>query len=116
MVNSAITPIATYTMCTLKLPAGVVENIDRIRKQCIWRGNDRSKRGGNLAAWPMVNRPKSKGGLGVLNIRIHNDALLLKQLHKFYNKKNIPWVQQIWFKYYNNGKVPHGLKEVGSFW
>ena len=62
----------------MKLPAGVVENIDRIRKQYIWRGNDRSKRGGNLAAWPMVNRPKSKGGLGVLNIRIHNDALLLK--------------------------------------
>ena len=31
MINSAITPIATYNMCTLKLPAGVIENIDRIR-------------------------------------------------------------------------------------
>ena len=110
MVNSAITPIATYTMCSLKLPAGVIDNIDRIRKQCFWRGNDRSKRGGHLAAWPMVTLPKTKGGLGVLNLRIQNDGLLLKQLHKFYNKENIPWVRFIWFKYYANGKVPHACR------
>ena len=77
MINSAITPITTYAMCTLKLPAGVIDNLDRIRKQCLWRGNDTSKKGGNLAAWPMV-KPKLKGGLGVLNIRLQNDALLLK--------------------------------------
>ena len=50
MVNSAITPIATYTMCTIKLSARVIDNIDRIRKQCVWRGNDRNRRGGHLAA------------------------------------------------------------------
>jgi hypothetical protein len=26
-----------------------------------------------------------------------------------------PWVQLISFKYYGNGKVPHGSREVGSF-
>jgi len=116
MVNSAITPIATYTMCTLKLPAGVIENMDRIRKQCLWRGTDRSKKGGHLAAWSTGSKPKIKGGLGVLNLRLQNDALLLKQLHKFYNKKDIPWVQLVWFRYYRNGKVPHASREVGSFW
>ena len=65
-------------MCTIKLLARVIDNIDRIRKQCLWRGNDRSKKGGNLAAWPMVLKPKLKGGLGVLNLRLQNDALLLK--------------------------------------
>jgi hypothetical protein len=40
MVNSAITPITTYAMCTIKLPKGVIDNIDRARKQCLWRGND----------------------------------------------------------------------------
>ena len=104
MVNSVITPIATYTMCSLKLPAGVIDNIDRIRKQCVWRGNDRSKMGGHLAAWLMVTLPKTKGGLGVLNLRKQNDGLLLKQLHKFYNKESIPWVQLIWFKYCRCGK------------
>ena len=45
MVNSALTPIVTYAMCTIKLPRGVIDNIDRIRKQCLWRGNsDKKKR------------------------------------------------------------------------
>ena len=103
-------------MCTIKLPVGVIENLDRIRKQCLWRVNDRSKKGGNLAAWPMVMKPKIKGGLGVLNLGMQNDALLVKQLNKFYNKRDIPRVHLIWSKYYSNGKVPHGTKECGSFW
>jgi len=74
-----------------------------------------TKKGGNLAAWPMVQKPKHKGGLGVINLRLQNDALLLKQLHKFYNHHNIPWVHLIWAKYYTN-KVPHGSRKVGSFW
>jgi hypothetical protein len=73
------------------------------------------KKGGNLAAWSMVQRPKKKGGLGVLNLRLQNGALLLKQLHKFYNKSDIPWVHLIWNRYYNT-KVPHACAEVGSFW
>ena len=69
----------------LEATCRVLNNLDRIRKQCLWRGNDRSKKGGNLAAWPMVLKPKSKGGLGVQNLRLQNDALLLKQLTKFYS-------------------------------
>jgi len=115
MVNSVLTPTVTYAMCSIKLPVGVIENIDRARKQCLWRGNDATKKGGNLAAWSMVRRPKEKGGLAVLNLRLQNDALLLKQLYKFYNKKDIPCVHLIWNRYYNS-KIPHASAEVESFW
>jgi hypothetical protein len=90
MVNSAISPIMTYAMCTLKLPKGVIENVDRARKQCLWRGNTTQKKGGNLVAWPIVMQPKEKGGLGVINLQLQNDALLMKHLNKFYNKEDIP--------------------------
>jgi hypothetical protein len=40
LVNFVLTPSATYTMCSIKLPIGVIDNIDRARKQCLWRGND----------------------------------------------------------------------------
>jgi len=70
MVNSAITPIVTYTLCTIKVPKGFIENIDRARKQCLWRGNDDTARGGNLVAWPTVMQPKEKWGLGVINLRL----------------------------------------------
>ncbi|CAO1939556.1 unnamed protein product [Urochloa humidicola] len=63
----------------------------------------------------MVQKPKEKGGLGVINLRIQNDALLLKHMHKFYTKRDIPWVKLIWSTYYID-KVPHAAREVGSFW
>jgi hypothetical protein len=62
-----------------------------------------------------VSSQKKDGGQGVLHLKTHNKALLLKNLHKFFNKVGIPWVQLIWKKYYANGKLPnHTLK--GSFW
>ena len=70
MVNSAITPIVTYTLCTIKVRKGFIENIDRARKQCLWRGNDDTARGGNLVAWTTVMQPKEKWGLGVINLRL----------------------------------------------
>lgn len=51
MVNSVLKATATYAMCTLKFSKGVINNIDRARKQCLWRGNNSTKRRGNLAAW-----------------------------------------------------------------
>jgi len=90
MLNSAITPITTDALCTIKLPKGVIENIDRTRKQCLWRDSDEEKKGGNLVAWQIVQKPKDKGGLGVINLQLQNDALLLKHLDKLYNKGEIP--------------------------
>jgi hypothetical protein len=31
----------------------------------------------SLAAWDMVYKPKKKGGLGVLNLRVQNQGLML---------------------------------------
>jgi hypothetical protein len=115
MINSAITPITTYAMCTIKLPKGVIENIDRARKQCLWWGNSAQKKGGNLVSWPNVMMPKEKGGLGIINLRLQNDALLMKHPSKFYNKADIPWVCLVWNIYYTN-QVPHATREMGSFW
>lgn len=114
-INTVITLTVTYAMCTFKLYKGVIHGVDRIRKQCLWRGNIEKKRGGNLVAWSLAQRPKKKGGLGIKNLFLQNDALLMKQLHKFYSKSDIPWIHLVWFKHYN-GRVPHIQREVGSFW
>jgi hypothetical protein len=63
----------------------------------------------------MVCQPKEEGGLGVLNLQTHNEALLLKHFHKFYNKIDILWVQLIWERHYTNGKLPNHTRK-GSFW
>lgn len=45
---------------------------------------------------------------------MHIKALLVKNLHKFYNKHNLPWVHLLWETYYAN--APPKDKMEGSFW
>jgi hypothetical protein len=46
-------------------------------------------------AWKSVCKPKTQGGLGVINLELQNKALLMKCLHKFFNGVNISWVNII---------------------
>uniref|UniRef100_A0A0A9GKK0 Reverse transcriptase domain-containing protein n=1 Tax=Arundo donax TaxID=35708 RepID=A0A0A9GKK0_ARUDO len=102
LVNLALSSLPTYTMCTLLLPITVTENIDRARRNCLWRGSDVNAKGKPLVAWKKVYRPKSKGGLGVVDLKSQNEALLVKHLHKFYNKMDLPWVNLIWNTHYTD--------------
>jgi hypothetical protein len=106
---------STYYMCTLLLPKTVIGNIDRARKHCLWRGSEVNSNRKLLAAWDKVCQPKKKGGLGVINLSIQNQALLLKFLDKFYNRRKVPWVDLIWNSYYSQ-VVPHFSTSKGSFW
>ena len=63
----------------------------------------------------MVQVPKLKGGLGVKDLLLQNEALLIKHLVKFYNKADVPWVHLIWSACYQE-KVPHLSTTKGSFW
>jgi hypothetical protein len=48
------------------------------------------------------------------DIELQNKAFLLKQLHKFYCKKDIPWVKLVW-DLYDQG-APHTQSSRWSFW
>jgi hypothetical protein len=38
----------------------------------------------------------------------------MKNLHKFYNREEMPWVQLIWANYYANGQVSGQAKKALS--
>jgi hypothetical protein len=68
-------------------------------------------------AWEIAYKPKNWGGLGIIDIEKHNEALLMKHLNNFYNHSDLPWVKLIWSKLYNNNQtLPHARCPVGSFW
>jgi hypothetical protein len=112
MVNSVISSFPTFMMCSMKIPITVIKQIDMYRKHCLWRGSDINSKKPPKAAWKMVCLPKEEGGLGVIDLRVHNEALLLKNLHKFFNKVNLPWVKLIWDNYYKDGKLPNKTKKA----
>lgn len=114
MVNSVLSSVRTFDMHTIKVPIAIQELIDKYRKHLLWRGSDINAKKPSLTAWDTVTRPKSQGGLRLIK-RVQNDALLLKNMHKFLNKEDLLWVHLLWNNYYQNGKLPPQRKK-GSFW
>lgn len=113
-VNSVLSPLVVYAMCSIRIPHKNVEHLDKLRRRCFW--NKQTEDGpihNSLAAWDMICRPKNKGGLGIIDLKVQNMGLLLKQLFKFYNKSDVPWVQLMW-NYARS--VPHASDACGSFW
>jgi hypothetical protein len=102
-------------MSTFLLHQTVIDQIDKLRKLCLSRGADINAKQKPKAAWTIVCRSRDQGGLGVLNIKTQNEALLIKHLHKFFNKEDTPWVHLVWESYYSSGKLPDNIKR-GSFW
>lgn len=92
-----------------------MNHFEKSRRGFLWYGNGINKAGKCLVRWDIVCLPKFVGGLGVLDLKTQNKALLTKYLFKFFNKHNIPWVKLLWSAYYNNGNVPAFPTKVGSF-
>ncbi|TVU31706.1 hypothetical protein EJB05_23404, partial [Eragrostis curvula] len=108
--NEGFVKVGTY-----KLHASIVKQIEAYRKHCLWRGSLLNAKKPPKAAWKMVCLPKRERGLGIQRLTTQNDALFLKNLHKFYTRADLPWVKLLWSKYYSTGELP-GLRKRGSFW
>jgi hypothetical protein len=115
MVNSVLSSLPTFYICLIKIPVDIINQIEKYRRRCLWKGGDMNGKKPSLAAWKVVTKPKMKGGLGVIRLRLQNEVLLLKNLHKVFTKTDIPWVKLLWTKYYPNGKVL-GQVMKGLFW
>lgn len=95
ITNVVLSSLPTYYMCTLELPKTVIKQIDKVRKNCLLRENNVNGGSQPKAAWKMVYNSKEQGGLGVINLKAQNQALLMKNLDKFFNEGDVPWVNII---------------------
>jgi hypothetical protein len=115
LVKSVLSSPPTFYMCSIKMPMDILNKIDKYKRHCLGMGADVNATKRPIAGWKLVTKLKLKGGLGVIKLRLQNDILLMKILHKFFNMMDLPWVKLLWSKYYRNGKVP-GQSPKGSFW
>lgn len=83
----------------IKIQKMVITHVDKIRRLCQHKYVI-TQHPHSLAAWHMVCRPKSKGGLGVISLEVQNEALLLKHLLKLFDRVDITWVDMTWKAYY----------------
>jgi len=102
LVNSVMTALPTFYMCTLQLPPQIIKQIDSYRKKCLWSGGEINRKGNCLAAWESACRSKKEGGLGIIDLKTQNTALLLKYMDNFYSHADFPWVHLTWNNLYSN--------------
>jgi hypothetical protein len=84
LIQSCLSSMPIFFLCTLSILVGIIKQLNKIIQQCLWR----KKKGEctttqSLASWEMICKPKRNGGLEILDFKLQNEALLLKQLHKF---------------------------------
>jgi hypothetical protein len=60
LVNSVLSSLPTYAMCSLHVPAAVLEYINKARRHCLWRGSDSNAKMKPLVAWKKCCKPKKK--------------------------------------------------------
>ena len=115
MVNAVLSSLPSFYLSSLLIPEKIISQIDKFRRHLLWRGSDIHSRAPAKVDWKIVCKSKKQGGLGVINLRIQNKALLLKNLHRFFNKADVSWVGLLWSRLYSNGRLPSETKK-GSFW
>jgi hypothetical protein len=59
------------------VPRGVLERLDYYISRFIWQ-SDGHKKKYRLTKWGVLCTPKDQGGLGILNLNLHNRCLLSK--------------------------------------
>ncbi|WMV25457.1 hypothetical protein MTR67_018842 [Solanum verrucosum] len=82
LINSVLDSLPTYYMALLPMPSEVIEQIDKIRRDFLWKGN-REKHKFHLIEWEKVTQPKYQGGLGIKNLAAHKRSMMMKWLWRY---------------------------------
>jgi hypothetical protein len=98
------------------LQDGIHAKFDTHRARFYWEGVG-PKRKYHLVNWPAVYRPKACGGLGIINSKKMNIALMLKWVWKLFQQDNPIWAQILRTKYTSVDNIFAGSGQGGSqFW
>ncbi|XP_071679572.1 uncharacterized protein [Lolium perenne] len=77
-IKAVAQSLSTYVMGVYKLPLGLCDDLTKIIRD-FWWGSEKGKRKMDWVAWEIMLKPKIKGGMGFKDMRIFNQALLVRQ-------------------------------------
>ena len=82
LVKTVLSSLPIYHLTVFHAQKWLIKRIDRIRRSFLWRGEspDKVSGGHSLLNWPTTCLPKTKGGLGILDLERFTRALRLRWL------------------------------------
>lgn len=111
LLNSILSSLPVYYMSVLNMPQWVLDHIDKIRRPFLWHGAGDQTKGYNLAKWELFCQPKLAKGLGVLDLRAFNKALLLKWYWWWFKPDDKMWKSL----FCNTASIAHMVPNSGVF-
>ncbi len=116
MINASLSSVPLYMLSFYELPKGVQKRLDFFRARFLWQ-DDQGVKKYHLVNWPTVCLPKDQGGLGVLDLRKMNMALLGKWLWRLETEQGI-WQDVLRAKYLSQKTLVQRKSKPGDsqFW
>ncbi|KAJ1693012.1 hypothetical protein LUZ63_009710 [Rhynchospora breviuscula] len=120
LVKSVLSALPLHYMQVLNLPTWLIKHLDGIRRRFFWKGKDKCLGGHCLVNWKRCCLPKKAGGLGILDLALQNQALLIKWLWKLKSEPYATWSTTI-LNLYGSLDIPslstnhllsYGLKDI----
>lgn len=98
LTQTVLQALPIFSMQTTRLPTAIINKLEQQCRRFIWSGNSEAQKI-HLVNWAEVCRPKLSGGLGLKNLTIMNEALLMKLGWGLLVNNNSYWAQVLCSKY-----------------
>ncbi|XP_028081384.1 uncharacterized protein LOC114282838 [Camellia sinensis] len=82
LIKSILSSLLVYYMCLFKLPECVAKELDRLQASFLW-GDSEVKRKIHLVKWREIIMNLKQGDVGIRDIRLANQSLLVKWWWRF---------------------------------
>ncbi|KAG5577621.1 hypothetical protein H5410_057755 [Solanum commersonii] len=98
LINAVLDALPTYMLTLFPIPAGVVQRLDKLRRDFFWLGNKKRKVY-HLVKWKVMITGKKQGGLGIKNLKNQSKDLKLIWLWRYAHEPHSMWSKVIKLKY-----------------
>jgi hypothetical protein len=113
LIKSILFGMVHFWLSIFPLPDIAIKHIVCICKNFLWTRNI-FKSNSALVAWKVVCLPKKEGGLGLFDIKAHNNSFIAKQLWNIHLKSDYVWIQWIHYYYLPNVSIWDALSQRTS--
>jgi hypothetical protein len=100
LIDACLSNLPIHAMGLFLFAAGVHVGFDKHKSKFFWEGQGTKKKY-HLIKWAEICKPKDQGGLGVLDTRKMNLALMVKWIWRLFSEdnNNLLWVRLLKAKY-----------------
>jgi hypothetical protein len=117
LIDARLSNLPLHTMGFVLLADGTHAGFDKHRNSFFWEGQGTKKKY-NLVNWPSICQPTGQGGLGVMNTKAMNIALMAKWIWGIYSEQNtdLMWLRLLKAKYRTDEIFSSNPVGCSPFW